>query len=183
MLEDIAKYVHQSNILEFIKRYNRKVKTYQKGEVIGLYYLGWFLFIFLLPLLVESTDRANLAWFFGVTWGSLVAGLLANGTSLITVFYKGKLELGYSAKIMHMQEKNIAREARSHYISPLVCLLLGFGGGLLIWAIAQFQAVPIKDTNIGLFASIFLGSFSLWASRKIENRIFTDNGTLKIKNA
>lgn len=184
LLEDIAKYVPQNNILEFVKKYNRKVKTYQKGEVIGLYYLGWLFFhLFPVLVLVASTNKANLNLVFGITWGSLIVGLFANGVSLITLIIKGKLEQGYSAKIMQMEVKDIAREARSHYMSPLVSLLLGFIVGLLIWIVVQSQVVSIKGTSISLFASLFSGGFSLWVSRIIEKLIFTDNGALKIKNA
>lgn len=184
LLEDIANYAHQNNILEFVKKYNRKIKTYQKGEVIGLYYLGWLFFHFTPALaLMATANKANLTLVFWVTWGSLLAGLFANGASLITLIYRGKLEQGYSAKIMQMEDKDIAREARSHYISPLVSLLSGFIIGLFIWIVVQFLVGSIKETSISVFASLFSGGFSLWLSRKIERLIFTDNGALKIKNA
>ncbi len=179
LLDDIARYMPRSDILEFNKKYNRKIKTYQKAEVIGLYYLVWLfppliaaVVVVAITAQMEALQQANFTLGFGIMWVSLLIALFVNGLSLITLVVRGRQTLGYSAKIINLPQKIVAREARSHYLSPLVSLLLGFLVGFLIWVVGHFQSTLIADNSLVVFVSLILGGISFWVSRKLERLIF-----------
>lgn len=172
LIKDVAKYLPNSNIPEFVAEKKSSTKNFQKVGTIGLYYLGFFLLLVLFAFVfrkgaeyLESSGLHNAALVSYTMTTSLMLGLFFNGMGL----------LGYNAEISKLPDHEISHKARTHYLSPVVALLLGFAGGVIIWAVLQSRSIIVeREENFALVAFL-LGAVSLRASGAIERLIFKDD--------
>lgn len=172
LLKDIAKYVPNANIPEFVVENTSSTKNFQKVGTIGLYYFGFFILMVLLAFVfrkgaeyLEASGFQNATLVSYIMSTSLIIGLFVNGMSL----------LGYNAEISKLQDHEISHKARTHYLSPIIALLLGFAGGIIIWAILQSRSIIIKREEDFVLVAMLLGIVSLRASSAIERLIFKDD--------
>lgn len=172
LLKDVAKYVPNNNIPEFVSKNKSSTRNFQKVGTIGLYYLGFFLL--LVPLsfafrkgaeYLEVSGFQNTTLVSYIMTTSLMLGLTINGMRL----------LDYNAKISKLHGNEISHKARAHYISPLVALLSGIIGAILIWVILQSRSIVIEREESFAIVSVLLGTISLPVSDAIERLIFKDN--------
>lgn len=171
LLKDIAKYVPNANIPEFVVENTSSTRNFQKVGTIGLYYLGFFLLLVLFAFIfrkgaeyleASGFHNATLASYIMTT--SLMLGLIFNGMRL----------LGYNAEISKLQDHEISHKARTHYLTPIVALLLGFVGGVIIWAILQSRSIIVEREEDFALVAFLLGAMSLRASGAIERLFFKD---------
>ncbi len=172
LIKDVAKYIPNSNIPEFITEKKSSTKNFQKVGTIGLYYLGFFfllnLFAFVFRKGIEymkasGLQNTTLVSYIMIT--SLTLGLVFNGIGL----------LGYYAEISKLQDSEISHKARTHYLSPIIALLLGFVGGVIIWAVLQFRSIIVEREEDFALVAFLLGAVSLRASGAIERLFFKDD--------
>jgi hypothetical protein len=172
LVKDIAKYVPNANIPEFVVANTSSTKNFQKVGTIGLYYFGFFILMVLLAFVfrkgaeyLEASGFQNATLISYIMGTSLITGLFVNGMSL----------LSYNAEIAKLDDREISHRARTHYISPLVALLLGFAGSVIIWTILQSHSIVIKQEEDFAIAAILLGIASLRVSSLIERLIFKND--------
>lgn len=176
LLQEVAKYSHNSSISEFIveQKLKPQLRQYQKGGTIGLYYFGWLMaFIPVALILAKTTEELgelglpNLFLFPYLIGTSLMMGLFLNGLDL----------LGYFAEISLLSEKQIARIARAYYLNPFVTLLMSFLISLGIWSFLQARSIIVHDVAYGslAFVAILIGALSPRMSNRIEKIVFKDN--------
>lgn len=173
LLQDLAKYVPTSNILEFIakQKQNPQPKPHQKVGTIGLYYFGWFMALVPISFVLEKAAEQsgiwglpNLTLISHLISFSLVIGLLIGGMGL----------LGYNAEIEGLPEKQIARKARVHYLNPFVVILSSFIVSLSIWWFLQARSIMLTNDRLGSYAllAFIIGGCSLRASSRVEKLVF-----------
>jgi hypothetical protein len=169
LLKDIASYVPNSNIPEFVVEQKTTKKEYQKVGTIGLYYFGWFMVLVVLSFLsrigsehLETAGIANANVISYILIISLMIGLLVNGLGLI----------GFNAEIADMNENDISRKARTHYLSPFVTILLSLLIGIGILVVLNSRSITVeRESNFALVAML-IGAVSQRASSFIERLLF-----------
>jgi hypothetical protein len=170
LLRDLAKYVPNSNIPEFVAQQKHSTKPYQQAGIIGLYYLAWFITWALFAILFQKKAEQYLATiglpnidpFLTFVGFSLVIGLFVNAMSLLK---------GYSAEILKLDPNEASHKARTYYLSPLVIILISFLAGIGIWTFIKTRS----DTNFEVLIMFLIGAASLWVSARIERLVFRDN--------
>ena len=172
LLKELANYVPDSNIPEFVAQQKYSVKTYQEAGVIGLYYLGWFIVWFLFAIGFQKRVEEYLATlglsdidpmltFVGL---SLVIGLFINSMILLR---------RYNAEIVKLNENEISHKARTYYLSPLVIILISVL--VSIGTRAFLQTRPNNEFNIPSYIPFLIGVVALWVSTRIERLLFRDD--------
>lgn len=169
LLKDIAKYVPNSNIPEFIVEQKPTKKEYQKVGTIGLYYFGWFMVLVILAFLsrkgseyLETAGIANANVISYILTISLMIGLLINGLGLI----------GFNAEIADMNENDISRKTRTHYLSPFVTMSLSLLIGIGILVVLNSRSIIVeRESNFALVAML-IAAVSQRASSFIEKLLF-----------
>lgn len=173
LLKDIAKYAPNSNIPEFIAENNRSTKTHQKAGTIGLYFLGWLIALIVIAIVLrkgaehlEMSGYPNVTLVSFIIISSLIIGFLYDGLGL----------LGYNAEIAGLSDNEISHKARTHYLSPLVTMLMGFLAGVGIWAFLRSFSIILSENDQVIFAlvALIIGTKSLRVSSKIERLLFQD---------
>jgi len=172
LVKDVASFVPNCNIQEFIVEHKRNNKTYLRVGTIGLYYLGWFFVMVILAFVLtkvaeylEVSGFSNMTLVSYIMVTSLLIGLFVNVMNLL---------VGYIADISILDEYEITHKARTHYLSPIVILFLGFIVGLGIWAILNSRSIILPDDDYGIFSlvAMLLGAVSLQVSSRAERLIF-----------
>lgn len=172
LIKDVAKYVPNSNIPEFVAKNRSSTKNFQKVGTIGLYYLvcGFLLVLFAF-VFRKGAEYLEASGFHNAT---LISYLMTT-TLMLGLFVNGMGLLGYNAEIAKLPDLEISHKARTHYLSPIVALLLGFVGGVIIWAVLQSRSIIVeREENFALVAFL-LGAVSLRASGAIERLFFKDD--------
>ena len=168
LLRDLAKYVPNSNIPDFVARQKHSTKTYQKPGMVGLYYFGWFIVWFLFAIgLQKRTEEyltrlglSNPALMLDFIGLSVVAGLFIHTVILL---------VRYNAEVAKLGENEVAHRARVFYLNPLVVLLIGLIVGI---GLGFFMEEP---SDLELPGMVLIGIVSFWVSSKIERFLFRDN--------
>lgn len=166
LLKDLANYVPNSNIPEFVAQQKYSVKTFQEAGVIGLYYLGWLIVWFLFGIAFQKSAETyltalglrNADQFLGFVGFSLLIGLFVNALRLLRQ---------YNTEIIKLDENGIAHRARAHYLSPLLILVTG--------SLVGIAFLPkLLDANIDSIVMFLIGAVSLPVSSRIERLLFQD---------
>lgn len=166
---DIAKYAPVGNIPAFVAQQKRSTKTYQKAGMIGLYYFGWFIVLFLFAIGFQNSVEEYFAKVGLINTGlildfvafSLVIGLFVSTISLLK---------RYNGEIDKLGENEVSHRARAYYITPLIIALISSVIGVAIWIFLR------KTSDFEVYLMFLIGVISLWVSSKIERLLFTDNG-------
>lgn len=169
LLKDIAKYVPNSNIPEFIVEQKPTKNEYQKVGTIGLYYFGWFMVLVILAFLsrkgseyLETAGIANANVISYILTISLMIGLLINGLGLI----------GFNAEIADMNENDVSRKTRTHYLSPFVTISLSLLIGIGILVVLNSRSIIVeRESNFALVAML-IAAVSQRTSSFIEKLLF-----------
>jgi len=176
LLKDIEKYVPNSNIPEFVVEQKTTTKEYQKVGAIGLYYFGWFIALGFLAVLsrkgseyLETAGMVNANVISYILTISLMIGILVNGLGL----------LGYSAELAHLNENDISRKARTHYLSPPVIILISLLIGMCILAVLNSRSIIVENESDFALVAMLIGAVSQRASNFIEKLFFRNPSGLK----
>lgn len=172
LLKDVAKYVPNSNIPEFVAKHKSSTKNFQKVGTIVLYYLGYL--IILVPFASVFRKWAEYLEASGFHNATLVSYIMTTSL-MLGLFINGMQLLGYNVEISKLQTNKISHIARTHYLSPFVILLLGFIGGVISWAVLQSRSIIVEREENFAIVAFLLGAVSLRASGVIERLIFKDN--------
>jgi hypothetical protein len=175
LLEDIAKYVPNSNHPEFVvEKRHFKLKPHYKVGSIGLYYLGWFMAS--VPFSLMFRKAAEQLGALGVSSATFVSYLVTTSL-MIGLLLNGLGLLGYNAEINNLAESQIAHKARTHYLSPLVVMLLGLLVSLGIWALLRARSLVVTDDGLATFALVafLVAAISPRISGRIERYVFRSN--------
>jgi hypothetical protein len=172
LLKDLANYVPNSNIPEFVAQQKYSVKTYQDAGVIGLYYLGWFIVGSLFGIAFQKGAESylttlglqNVDQFSGFVGFSLLFGLFFNALRLLRQ---------YNAEIIKLDENGIAHRARAHYLSPLLILVTS--------SLIGIAFLPrLLDVKLDAVVMVLISAVSLPVSSLVERLLFPDKlGKLK----
>jgi hypothetical protein len=74
-----------------------------------------------------------------------------------------------------LNENDLSRKARTHYLSPPVIVLLGLLVSICILAVLNSRSIIIeRESNFALVA-ILIGALSLRVSSAIERLLFKDS--------
>jgi len=172
LIKDVAKYVPNNNIPEFVAQNRSSTKNFQKVGAIGLYYLVClFLLVLFAFVFRKGAEYLESSGFHNAT---LVSYLMTT-TLMLGLFFNSMGLLGYNAEIANLQAPEISHKARSHYLSPIVALLLGLLGGAIIWGILQSRSIIVEREGNFAIVAFILGAVSLRASGAIERLIFKDD--------
>lgn len=172
LLRDIAKYIPNSNVPEFIAKNKRNAQSFQKIGMLGLYYLVFFLL--LIPFTfalrkgaehLESSGLQNITLISYIITTSLIANLFLSGIRL----------LNYNSEISKLKNQEISRKARAYYLSPFITLVMSFVISIIIWAILEFRSVVITREETFAIVPLLIGAASLLVSGVIEKLIFKKN--------
>lgn len=172
MLKDIANYVPNSNIEEFISKNKSSTKSFQKVGTIGLYYMGFlFLLIFLAFAFRKGAEYFTTEGF----QNTFVVSYLVTTSFMLSLFFNGMSLIDYNAKISKLQHKEISRKARTYYLAPFVTLFISLVGGFMIWAILQSRSILAEREENYFIVAVLIGATSLRVSGMIEGLIFKDD--------
>ncbi|MBN1923123.1 MAG: hypothetical protein JW892_17895 [Anaerolineae bacterium] len=172
LLQDIAKYVPNSNIPELVAENTSSTKPFQKVGTIGLYQLGSFLLLALLAAIFRKEAQYLKA--SGVHNATLISYIITSSL-ILGPFFNAITLLGYNAEISGLPESEISHKARTYYLNPIVTLLLGFGVGAIIWAVCQSRSIIVEREQDFVLVTVLLAAVSLRVSAAIERLIFKDD--------
>lgn len=172
LLKDIGEYVPNSNIPEFVAKNTSSTKAFQKVGTIGLYYFGVLLLLAPLGFVFQKgTETLEASGFVNAN----VVSYITISSMLLSLFFNGTGLLGYNAEISGLPDPEISHKARTHYLCPVVTLLLGFGVGAIIWAVCQSRSIIVEREQSFVLVTFLLAAVSLRVSGAIERLIFKDD--------
>ena len=171
LLKEISQYVLSEAISDLMSIQKPGPPYRYKPAAIGGYYLLWLFLAVVVAYVLKKLELhlallgfTNTAILTRFTTGTLTFGLFFNGFKLIA----------FDAETAGLEIGQIAPKARAYYLTPVVLLLIGAFGSLIVWLFTLMTNIVLTEKSFPLFnlTPLLLVPLSVKMSSYIEKMFF-----------